>query len=129
MTQRSNDVSDAELDVLRVLWKRDSGTVREVQTWLRPKKRRWAYTTVQTLLNRLEAKGYVKSDKSAQAHVFSPAVPRQRFLAQRLKALADDICDGTAALLVLALVQSQQFSQEEIEEFRRLIDEQSREAK
>src|SRR5207247_1438444 len=79
-------------------------------------------TTVITLLHRLQAKGYVTSDKSSFAHVFQAGVSREEIVQQHLTAIADQFCEGTAAPLVLALVQGQQFSEEEIKQFRQLID-------
>jgi predicted transcriptional regulator len=115
-------ISDAELEVLKVLWEQGPGTVRQVNAVLQGQGRRWAYTTVQTLLQRLEAKGYVRSDKGAPAHVFEAAVSRGRLLSQRLRDLADQLCGGTASPLLLALVEGGDFTAEELEGFRRLLD-------
>jgi len=82
-----------------------------------------AYTTVMTLLGRLEVKGYVASDKSGFAHVFRAAVSRDDVVHQHLATLANEFCDGQPAPLVLALVQGQRFTADELAEFRRLIDE------
>lgn len=116
-------LSETELEVLKVLWEIGSGTVRDVDALLRRRKRRWAYTTVLTLLTRLQAKGYVESDKSGLAHVFRPSVSRDMLLDQRLSRLAEDLCEGTATPLVHALVANRRFSPEEIQGFRRLLDE------
>ena len=121
MGTRRPSISEAERDVLKALWEQGSGTVRHIQAVLRKQGRRWAYTTVITLLHRLEAKGYVASDKSGFAHVFKAAVSREDVVHQRLAALADEFCEGTAVPLVRALVQGQRFSDEEIEQFRQLI--------
>ena len=115
-------ISETELDVLKVLWEQGPGTVREVNALLRKQGRRWAYTTVLTLLQRLEAKGYVASDKSDLAHVFRAAVSRDKLLRQRLKDLANQLCEGTATPLVQALVEGTRFSAEEIQQFRQLLD-------
>jgi BlaI family penicillinase repressor len=120
---RKPTVSESERDVLKALWDHGPRTVREVAGLLRESGRDWAYTTVMTLLGRLEAKGYVTSDKSGFAHVFHAAVSRDDVVQQRLEALAEEFCDGEPAPLVLALVQGQRFTAEELAEFRRLIDE------
>jgi predicted transcriptional regulator len=114
--------SQTELEILKALWEHGPGTVREINARLRQSGRRWAYTTVLTLLQRLQAKGYVASDKSELAYVFRAVVSRDRLLRQRLKDLANQLCEGTPAPLVLALVQDQHFSEEEIEQFRKLLD-------
>jgi len=114
--------SQTELEILKVIWEHGPGTVREINARLRQTGRRWAYTTVLTLLQRLQAKGYVASDKTGLAYVFRAVVSRDRLLRQRLKDLANQLCEGTPAPLVLALVQDQRFSEEEIEQFRKLLD-------
>ena len=116
-------LSDSEREVLRVLWDRGQGTVREVKEVLAGRGRRWAYTTVATLLQRLVAKQYVASDPSAVPHVYSAAVSREELLGRRLQDAADELCDGRAAPLVLALVQGGRFSAEELARLRRLLDE------
>lgn len=120
------NVSDAELDVLKVLWELGPCTVRDVEARLKRRKRRWAYTTLLTLLTRLRDKGCVaseKTDKAGAAHLFRSAVSREQLLRSGLAGLADRMCDGTASPLVHALVQGQRFSPEEISYFRKLLDE------
>jgi predicted transcriptional regulator len=115
-------ISDTELEVLKVLWEHGPGTVREVNAVLRRRGRRWAYTTVLTLLQRLQAKGHVRSDKGGVAHVFHPAASRDALLRQHLRGLADQLCEGTASPLVLALVEGTRLSADDIEQLRRLLD-------
>ena len=62
--------SDSELEVLKALWEIGPATVRDLHGPLQESGSSWAYTTVQTLLARLEQKGYVRCDKSGRAHVF-----------------------------------------------------------
>jgi predicted transcriptional regulator len=116
-------ISETEQAVLKVLWDLGAGTVREVQEVLRGQRRSWAYTTVQTLLNRLQAKGFAASEKGGPAHVYRAAVSRDELLRRRLGDLADELCEGTASPLVLALVEGGHFTPDEIEQFRQLLDE------
>jgi predicted transcriptional regulator len=120
-------LSEAEREVLKALWDRGPGTVRQVNAVLGGRGRRWAYTTVLTLLQRLQAKGYAASEPSPSgpgvALVFRAEVSREELLEQRLKDTADELCDGSAAPLLLALVQGNRFSPEELARFRRLLDE------
>jgi predicted transcriptional regulator len=115
-------IGQIELEVLKVLWEHGPSTVREVHALLQQQEDR-AYNTVLTHLQRLEAKGYVASDKSGVANVYRAVVSRERMLKQRLRDLANQLCEGTATPLVLALVEGSRFTPEEIEQFRRLLDE------
>ena len=114
--------SDAELEVLKVLWETGPATVREVAGHLRKRRRRLAYNTVLTLLSRLRDKGSVAADRRDTAHLFRPLVTRDDLVGSSLTALADRICDGTASPLMYALVRGQKFSADEIAYFRRLLD-------
>lgn len=122
MNTRRGELSDAERTVLRVLWEQGPATVRQVHQALESAHRRWAYTTVLTLLNRLERKGAAARDRSGFAHVYRAAVTRDQLLADRLDGVADELCDGAKAPLVLALVQGHRFTPDQISEFRRLLD-------
>jgi predicted transcriptional regulator len=115
-------LSDSELEVLKVLWNEGASTVRRVNEMLHRDGRRWAYTTVLTLLQRLQAKGWVVSDTSGAAHVFRAAAGREQWLNEQLQTLADQACAGESAPLVLALVQKARFSPQELARFRELID-------
>jgi predicted transcriptional regulator len=116
-------LSEAEMEVLKALWGHGPGTVRQINGVLGGRGRRWAYTTVLTLLQRLQAKGYAASEATGVAHVFRATVSRDQLVERRLKDTADELCDGSAAPLLLALVQGNRFSPEELARFRRLLDE------
>jgi predicted transcriptional regulator len=122
MEKERPTISETELDVLKVLWDQGPGTVRAVNEVLAGQGRRWAYTTVLTLLHRLKAKGYVASDDRDLAHVFRATVNRDQFLRLRLKDLAKQLCAGTTTPLVQALVEGTQFTPQEIRQFRQLLD-------
>ena len=122
MDERQAPVSESELEVLKTLWGVGPGTVRAVNAALQRRGRRWAYTTVQTLLQRLEAKGYVACDRSGPAHVFRAAVSRDGLVSRRLRDLADQLCGGTASPLLLALVEDAQLTSDDVRELRRLLD-------
>ncbi|MCB9881812.1 MAG: BlaI/MecI/CopY family transcriptional regulator [Planctomycetes bacterium] len=123
MDASSPSISDAELHLLKLLWERGPGTVRDLLDIVRDEGRDWAYTTVQTLLLRLEQKGFVTTDKKARAHVFVPRVTREVLLDRQLNDLAERVCDGASAPLVLSLVKGGRFSREELARFRHLLDE------
>lgn len=115
-------LSEAERAVLKVLWTHGPGTVRAINGLLKREGRSWAYTTVATLLQRLTAKGYSTSDSSTIPHIYRALVTREELLERRLKDAADELCDGRAAPLVLALVQGSRFSPAELTRLRQLLD-------
>ena len=116
-------LSEAEIEVLKVLWDLGPSPVRAVNRELAARGRRWAYTTVSTLLLRLATKGCVASDSSAVPHVYHATVSRDELVDRRLREAAEELCDGDTVPLVLALVQKHRFKPEELARFQRLLDE------
>jgi BlaI family penicillinase repressor len=123
MPKRPVTIPDSELDVLRVLWDRQQATVREVLETLRAAGREWSYATVATLLDRLETKGVVTSDRSDLAFVYKPAITPQEVQQKRLKNLVEKLYQGEPGLLVLHLLKSHPLDPKQAREVRSLLDE------
>jgi predicted transcriptional regulator len=115
-------MSDAEREVLKVLWDHGPLAVREVLAKIAETGQEWSRSTVITLLQRLEKKGYVESDKSQFAFVFRAVVSREDEMRARMNDLAKELCDGKAVPLVLAFAEQHRFTPEELARFRRMID-------
>jgi BlaI family transcriptional regulator, penicillinase repressor len=115
-------MSDAEREVLKVLWDHGPLGVRDVVTRLAELGQDWARSTVITLLQRLEKKGYVASDKSQFAFVFRSILSREDVMRARMNDLAGELCDGDALPLVLAFAERHQFSPGELARFRQMIE-------
>lgn len=122
MSQKEYDLGSAELEMLRVLWDHGPLNVRGVMNALHEQDRTVAYTTVQTTLTRLEQKGFVRSDRSGQAFVFTAVLTRDELSRSRLRKLVDQLYDGAAGALVLHLVKTQKLKPREIEELHRLVE-------
>lgn len=109
-----------ELQLMDILWALGHAAVREVQEAI-PEKRRPAYTTVQTILNRLEEKGVVrKVRKIGNAWIFEPAINRKR----THERLIDDLLDllgGSATPLVSHLVESGKLTLEDLKEIEQRL--------
>lgn len=116
------ELGEAELEVMRVLWDRGPGTVRDVLTVLHADGRQLAYTTVLTVLTRLEQKRFVKSNKGGSAYIYSPRVSREHVTRSRIGALVEQLYDGSPAPLVLQLIKSGGLSPTDLAELRRMID-------
>jgi predicted transcriptional regulator len=120
--EQRSPMSDAEREVLKVLWDHGPLLVRDVLEHLSAQGQKWSRSTVITLLQRLEKKGYVESDKSQFAFIFRAVVSREEVMHERMTDLAVELCDGEALPLVLAFAERHQFSPEELARFRKMID-------
>src|SRR5262245_61437264 len=123
MAKRPPTIPDSELDVLKVLWDRGQATVREVLETLRGAGRKWSYATVATLLDRLETKGVVTSDRSDLAFVYRPVITTQEVRQKRVNNLVDKLYQGEPGLLVLHLLKSHPIAPDQAKEVRTLLDE------
>jgi predicted transcriptional regulator len=97
---RSPALTDAEARVMAVLWRQGTATVADVAGAL-SRRRPISYSTAQTILRILEAKGYVAHDKSGRAFVYRPIVDERRARRRALKHLINRLFDGSPSLLVL----------------------------
>jgi len=122
MAEREIELGSAELEVLRVLWDRGESSVRDVLEALHSRGRNVAYTTVQTMLTRLEQKGVVRSDKSVAAFVYRAVATREKVTRSRVRQVLDELFDGAAGPLVLQLIRSKALKPAEIDELQKLID-------
>jgi len=111
-----------ELELLNALWKLGAGSIREIQESL-PEATRPEYTTVQTVVYRLEEKGAVRRMKKiGNAHIFEPVVTRQSAFAN----LIDDfigVLGGSAEPLVAHLVETGRISSAELKQIEKLLKE------
>jgi predicted transcriptional regulator len=114
--------TNAELEILTVLWSRGPSSVREVRAAL-PEPPRRGYTTVLKLLQIMCKKGLVSRDETSRVHIYGPAVDEQEI--QRL--LATDLVErafgGSARKLIMQALSVRPASEEELAEIRRLLDE------
>lgn len=115
-------MSDAEREVLMALWEHGPRTVREMHALLEGQGQQWTRSTVITLLQRLERKGYVASDRRQPAFVFRASVSREEVMHQRMTDLARELSEGDAVPLVLAFAERHKFTAAEIARFQQIID-------
>jgi len=123
MPRELQEVPDAELNVLQQLWEHGPATIQQLTEALYPRTTDAYYATVQKLLERLEAKGCVRRDRSARAHVFAAAVNRDEIIGRRLEAMAEKLCGGSLTPLLTNLVRSRRLTPKERREIRKLMDE------
>src|SRR5574339_1158297 len=111
-----------ELAIMKVVWRLDSATVRDVYEALRL-KRAVAYTTVMTMMKILEEKGYLKKTRVGRAFVYRPTRPRQQVVGAMVRDFVDRVFDGAASGLLLHLAKDRSLSREERRHIRRIIEE------
>ena len=114
--------TDAELEILTVLWSRGPSTVRDVHEVVCARKPT-QYTTVLKMLQIMAEKGLVRRDEAQRAHVYQAARPREWTEQQLAGDLLQRAFDGSAGRLLLGALSARKASKKELSEIRRLLDE------
>jgi len=115
-------VTETELSILQVIWEKAEPTSREIAESLYEEVNDPKLSSVQKLLERLEAKGCIERDRGERAHRFRPLVSKDGFVEYRLQALADRLCEGSTAPLMSTLLHSKGISKTDQRKLRKLID-------
>jgi len=113
-----------ELDVMSILWRTDSGTVSEVREVLGDEL---AYTSVLSVLQTLEEKGFVRHESEGRAYRYFPTVEPEAAGDSALARIRDAIYQGSAEMLFAQLVSDRGLGREELERMRRMLAERLKE--
>lgn len=114
-------VSPAETEILRLVWRLGTATVQDVCDTL-PTERSVTYATVQTLMRRLEKKGYVRHDVTGKAHLFRSAVNREDVIHRTVRDFVDRLFGGDPVPLMMHLADHSKLTGEDIHRLKKLID-------
>jgi predicted transcriptional regulator len=123
MAKPPQDVTDAELVVLQVLWSQGPATIRQLTEAIYPDSGPAYYATVQKLLERLEGKNCIRRERTEGAHVFSAILGPEELIGRRLRAMAEKLCGGSLTPLLTHLVKAERLTAKQRQELRALIDE------
>jgi BlaI family penicillinase repressor len=122
MTKRQmRAMSPAETEILRLTWQLGEATVQQICDQL-PPKRKIGYKTVQTLLGRLENKGYLKHKTEGKAYVFFPAVKREDVVKRTVVDFLDRLFGGDPRPLMQFLAEDGRIDSKDIERLKKLIE-------
>lgn len=110
-----------ELAIMKVIWTRETSTVRDVYETLR-EQRQIAYTTVMTMMKILEDKGYLTRTQIDRTYVYTPARPRQQVMGAMVREFVERVFDGAASGLLLHLTKDGRLSKADRQRIRRAID-------
>ena len=120
-SKTAEKLGERELDIMQSLWKLERATVSQVQEDLRGNGNDIAYTTIQTMLNRLEAKKLVARDDSERTHRYYAILEEPTVTAGALERLVERFFRGSTEALVTRLVEKD-LTSEQLERIQSLID-------
>lgn len=120
--KKSQNLTEAEFRLMKVLWKKQTATVGEVVEALADKPA-LAYSTVLTTLRILENKGYVRHTKAGRAFVYEPAIAQQDESRKVLRHFVGRFFGGSPGQLVLKLLEDKTIHPRELEIIKKKINE------
>jgi predicted transcriptional regulator len=122
MRPRHATLTPQELEIMKLVWERDSSTVRDVYEALLV-RRKIAYTTVMTMMKILETKGYLKKRRQDRAFIYRPAHPRSQVIGGMIREFIDRVFNGSAEPLLVHLVKSRRIREKDLEKIVRMVEE------
>jgi BlaI family transcriptional regulator, penicillinase repressor len=122
MSSRKPVLTAQELEIMKILWRSGASTVRGVYEDLL-ERRKIAYTTVMTMMNILEQKGYLKKTQKDRAFVYQATRPQKQVIRGMVREFVDRVFNGSAEPLLLHLVEDRHLSESDLDEIRRMIRE------
>lgn len=122
MRSPSLTLTPQELAIMKVVWRLEAATVRDVHEALRA-RRPLAYTTVMTMMRILEEKGYLKKTVGERAHVYRPAKPRHQVVGAMVRDFVDRVFDGASDALLVHLAKDNRLTPKQRQIVKRLLEE------
>jgi predicted transcriptional regulator len=122
LMSRPVSISEAESEVMQVLWRQGDAMPAEQVVKALVSAHRWQEATVKTLLNRLLKKGAVSAQKDGRRYLYSAILQREQWVTSESKSLLDRLFGGRVAPLVAHFGSQRKLSKSDIEELTRLIE-------
>jgi len=113
--------TESELEILQVLWSKESATVRDVHEQL-AKQKDVGYTTTLKLMQIMHEKGLVRRDDTFKTHIYQPAVSREKTQKHLLNKMIDNLFGGSSTQLVIQALGNHKASTQELEEIQQLLN-------
>lgn len=120
MARKDARISDAELQLLQLLWDESPLGATEIAGRV-PPSRSWSLTTVKTLLSRLVAKGAVTTETEGRRFRYRPAIARETIAARQAGGLVDRLFGGRVSPLVARLAEQREIDPKDLDELEALI--------
>ncbi|MBX3710265.1 MAG: BlaI/MecI/CopY family transcriptional regulator [Gammaproteobacteria bacterium] len=117
---RQPGLTENELEVMQILWAQAPLTVSDLLNYIQ-RKPAPAYTSLLTLVQTMEKKGYIKHQKSGKAFSYKPVLKQEKFLISEVKRIAKRLLGGSPGKLVLNLVENEKLNQAEVEALKKLL--------
>ncbi|ARE88331.1 BlaI/MecI/CopY family transcriptional regulator [Clostridium formicaceticum] len=115
------NISDAEWEVMKLIWNDNPRTSEEIISALSPKMG-WSAQTVKTLINRLLKKGIIDFEKEGRIYKYYPLISRGDYIRIENKSFLEKVYDGALSMLVSNFLEEESLSEKEIERIQKILE-------
>ena len=123
MKAKSPPLTPQELEIMKIVWKLGTATVRDVYEALR-ERRRIAYTTVMTMMKILADKRHLRRSQQGRTYVYEPTRSKNEVLRSMVREFVNRVFNGSAEPLLVHLLQDRQLSTEDLQKIQQMMEEQ-----
>jgi BlaI family transcriptional regulator, penicillinase repressor len=120
MRSRSGTLTEQELEIMKIVWRLEQATVRDVYEKLL-EHRKVAYTTVMTMMKILENKKHLKKTQEDRAYVYRPTKPKDQVLGGMVREFVNRVFNGSAEPLLTHLIEDSNLTQKELDDIVRMV--------
>jgi predicted transcriptional regulator len=118
MNREITELTENELQIMKIIWEKSSTTVRDVYEELL-KHRKIAYTTVMTVMGVLEQKGHLKKTAKGRAYVYSPAHPQNEVVRSMVRDFVQRLFNGMSKPLLVHMIEDGKLTEAELDEVKK----------
>ncbi|HHV30983.1 BlaI/MecI/CopY family transcriptional regulator [Caproiciproducens sp. LBM24188] len=118
-------ISDAEFEVMDIIWKYAPISTNEITERLAQKKE-WSPKTIYTMLSRLEKKSAIRHEKESRVFIYTPCVKKEDYLEAESRRLASRFFDGAMDQMVVSFLNQRELSPKDLEELQEVLDKKRR---
>lgn len=122
MRPKHTTLTPQELEIMKLVWQRESATVRDIYEALL-ERRKIAYTTVMTTMKTLETKGYLKKRRQDRAFIYRPTHAKNQVIGGMIREFIDRVFNGSAEPLLVHLVKTRHIREKDLQTMARMIEE------
>src|SRR5260370_3942840 len=122
MRPKSATLTEQEVEIMKIVWRRERVTVRDVYEELL-ERRKIAYTTVMTMMKILAHKKYLRKSQEDRAYVYQPTKPKNQVIKGMVREFVNRVFNGSAERLLVHLMEDRKLSGTDLEEISRMIRE------
>jgi BlaI family penicillinase repressor len=118
--KRSSSLSESEWEVMKVIWEHGPMALGDIHAKVDP-ARKWAYSTVKTLIRRMTEKGWLEAKRVGNSFLYRPAMPKRKAIQAAIEDFSDRVLDGLLSPFVAYYAERKSLSKEDLDQLEEIV--------